>query len=323
VGTGIGLCVFLLYLIYTAAFGPSIGVLADIAVANPWGAELILALLIGFAPTVTAYTIKGSLADLAELRPLLACSEQQYAELRREIISFERGPIRLTGALFAATALVWAATDPDLWVGGHRPALTDPSFLWIALKNALNFWMASRAIHLEITLARAFSRLGSRLASIDLLDPSGLAPFGRRGLRTVLLWMLYAAFNSLLFTGGWAADLVPLILLGTVFWAVMGFLLPVMGAREPVRKAKDAELERVRNAIRATREKLLGDVGQGTEMSGGRLADLVAYEARIAGVREWPLDASTMLRWTLYLALGLGSWLGGALVERILDLALR
>lgn len=323
VGTGIGLGIFLLYLAYSAAFGSSIGTLRGVAVVNPWGAQLILALMIGFAPTISVYTIRGSLADLEELRPILTCSDAEYAELRRGITTFDPAAIRITGAIFAAAAVIWATTDSDLWTGGQRPPLTDPSFLWLAFINALSFWMTSRAIRIEITLARAFARLGSRVASIDLLDPGALAPFGRRGLRTVLLWMLFAALNSLLYTGGWAADLVPVILLGIVFWAVTGFLMPVTGAHETIRRAKRAELEQVRQAIREARDALLCDAGRTAEMAGGRLADLVAYEARIAGVREWPLDASTLLRWALYLALGLGSWLGGALVERLLEMALR
>jgi predicted MFS family arabinose efflux permease len=36
-------------------------------------------------------------------------------------------------------------------------------------------------------------------------------------------------------------------------------------------------------------------------------------------VREWPVDASTLTRFALYLAIPVGSWLGGALVERLVN----
>jgi len=49
------------------------------------------------------------------------------------------------------------------------------------------------------------------------------------------------------------------------------------------------------------------------------LPGLLALETRIAAVREWPLDASTLLRVGLYVTLGIGSWLGAAAVERLLD----
>mgnify|MGYP000099034232 CR=1 FL=1 len=37
---------------------------------------------------------------------------------------------------------------------------------------------------------------------------------------------------------------------------------------------------------------------------------------------EWPFDAPTLTRFFLYVAIPLGSWLGGALVERLLGAAL-
>jgi hypothetical protein len=49
------------------------------------------------------------------------------------------------------------------------------------------------------------------------------------------------------------------------------------------------------------------------------LANLIAYHQLIARVREWPIDFANLLRFFLYLFIGLGSWLGGAIVERLLD----
>ncbi len=49
---------------------------------------------------------------------------------------------------------------------------------------------------------------------------------------------------------------------------------------------------------------------------------LLAYKQFVESVREWPIDSSTLLRFALYLGLPIGSWLGGALVERLLDLVL-
>ncbi len=39
-------------------------------------------------------------------------------------------------------------------------------------------------------------------------------------------------------------------------------------------------------------------------------------------MNTWPFDASTLLRFALYTSLGVGSWVGGALVERVLGAAL-
>jgi hypothetical protein len=80
VGALIGLGFFVLYLAYTWAFGVSLGILEGAASPIPFGAEIILALMIGFAPAVTTYTLRGR-----------------------------------------------AATDSEIWAGGHRPPLHHPS----------------------------------------------------------------------------------------------------------------------------------------------------------------------------------------------------
>ena len=52
------------------------------------------------------------------------------------------------------------------------------------------------------------------------------------------------------------------------------------------------------------------------------LPALVAYEARLEAVREWPFDNSTLRRFALFLLIPLASWVGGALVERVVNAAL-
>ena len=73
--------------------------------------------------------------------------------------------------------------------------------------------------------------------------------------------------------------------------------------------------------IRAGRQSLL-ELDAAGVTSPGRMADAVAYEARVASIPTWPFDVSTLVRFAFYVALGLGSWLGAAAVERLLDLVL-
>ena len=80
-------------------------------------------------------------------------------------------------------------------------------------------------------------------------------------------------------------------------------------------------LARLRAEIRREQVALL-DPGSGAIRAPGRLADLVAYYGLIESVRGWPVGASTWLRFALYLGIPLGSWLGGALVERLLGAVL-
>ena len=50
-----------------------------------------------------------------------------------------------------------------------------------------------------------------------------------------------------------------------------------------------------------------------------RIDQVVAYRGVIEGVSAWPFETSTFTLILLYLLIPLGSWAGGALVERLID----
>jgi hypothetical protein len=325
VGVGIGLAFFALYLTYTGLFSERIGLLDGVVTGDDgwgWAAELIQDFFIGFALAVSAASIRGARRDLGDLLPHLDTAERDPEQLERDVLTYQRGPLLAIGLVVGAGVAILTSTDPSLWVDGRSPGWQHPSALWLAARNFVNWWVVARAMVLELMLARDFSRLGDRLAGIDLLDRTPLEPFGRRALRNVLLWMLLAAFLSLTYLGeGWASEMMPLALVGLTSFALAAFLLPLLGAHRRIRELKYAELARVRAAIREAHAHTFAH-SAAERPGGGRLADLVSYEARIAGVGEWPIDASTLLRFALYLAIGLGSWVGAAVVERVLETAL-
>jgi hypothetical protein len=253
-----------------------------------WPSELGWSLLIGMAPAVTAASLRGSARDLEDLAPALRVSP---AEIE------------------------------NIMDGGRVAALGDSAMVWYIGRNVVNFWLISRALTIELSLARAFSRLGARLPAVDVVDRTPLAPFGRRGLRSVLLWMLYLSLFSWQYALGAARPELGGVLLIVVSIAVAAFLLPVWGAHLRLREAKATELSRVRTRIGELRERTL--TAPPEIVVGGRLADLVTWEQRVASGGEWPFSGSTVLRFGLYTAIGLGSWLGAAFVERLLESALR
>lgn len=123
--------------------------------------------------------------------------------------------------------------------------------------------------------------------------------------------------------GGERLDLTwfALIAAVAVAGAVAALVLPVRGIHLRLRATKRAELERVHGALRGVPDALGGSPIAG-RAGGLGVADLLAYRSFVEGVREWPFDSPTLLRFALILGLPLGSWLGGALVERLLAAAL-
>jgi anti-sigma factor RsiW len=91
------------------------------------------------------------------------------------------------------------------------------------------------------------------------------------------------------------------------------YLVPLLGVHRRLAAAKQAELDRVNERIRDA-----VSVEGAAPVSQTRLADWIAYRRLVEHSREWPLNAPALVRTLLFVALGMGSWLGGALVERLL-----
>jgi hypothetical protein len=115
---------------------------------------------------------------------------------------------------------------------------------------------------------------------------------------------------------------VAAVIAGTLALGVASLLLPSRGIHQRLREGKRVELARVRQAIERSSRELFEPEDPAAPDRQPPLPALLAWEARIESVREWPFDTPTLVRFALFLLIPLGSWLGGAVVERVVDLAL-
>jgi hypothetical protein len=113
----------------------------------------------------------------------------------------------------------------------------------------------------------------------------------------------------------WTTGAVVAVTLAVGTWL---FVAPLVRMAQRIRSQKAAELARVRARLRSARDALLA--GAGDDARAGELPALLAYEQRIERVPEWAVDLPQIARFVLLALLALGSWLGGAVVERLLDL---
>ena len=165
------------------------------------------------------------------------------------------------------------------------------------------------------------SRPTSTTCRSSILRP--FAPFAEQGTRAALLVVLLMALTApLTFAPGPQVVSASLLMAGTVASAVTAFLLPARGVRVRIAEEKARELGRLRGALADAQAVALAE-GTGARAAAARLPGLIALERRIDDVREWPFDTASWLRLALYVALGLGSWLGGAIMERLIDVVLR
>lgn len=279
--------------------------------------ELLNAALIGCGVAVSAYGLRGARRAFESLGPVLDVEEAERSALRRSLQKVPARPAVVATLVFLGLGVAIPWYGP--WGPGGRPPLGDAILWWVLLRSAVTFVVFARIVVLAVYEALAFARLGRR-ARVDPLDPTPFAAFAQVGLRGVLLWTVFVVILGIQsWVAPWSPSVALVFVALLIGLAVTVLVLPMRGVHERMRAEKQRELARVRDAIRRRAR------GEATTARFGdaHLADLVAYETRIAGAATWPIDASTLLRFSLYVSVGLGSWLGAALVERLLDVALR
>jgi hypothetical protein len=278
---------------------------------------VVVALLLAGVVVTHRHESLGTRRDLERLSPQLADDEETSPP------AADRWRTALAGV---AGALVIAAIVPTLYLDPTRFLRAEtylrPSVLFDLAVGAVLGWTVFKTLYAALAEDRRFARLAGRLRHVDLLDLEPLHVFGRRGLRRALRWLLLVSIAALVFVDAGTALPPALVLTGIFGFATLSFLLPVWGAHRSLKAVKRAELADLRRRIVAERARLREAQWRPAE-AGGRFADLLAYEARVSAARTWPVDASILTRLAFYGLLPLGSWLGSALIQHIVEKILR
>lgn len=311
VGLGVVLAYLALFLV-VARFSGSFRPLGEASQVLLW--ETVNAVIVGYLLTVNVIVVRKGRRDLEELKPRLNVSEEGFRQLVNEATNPSARGLLLYGLLGVAGGAVLPLFDSGIWGGGPTPPLTSALFLWVAFHNALIGWAGMRNGVTETALTRGFTRAAD-LVSIDLLDTRALSPFARKSQRSLMGWAGFSVLFSLFFLGDTPADANRFFLILIVGVLLAVFFTPLAALRRRISAAKAEELSRVNEKIRRAQQG-------GTAAEEPSLADWVGYRGLIEGVREWPINTSGLLRALLFAALGVGSWLGGALVERFLGTVL-
>ena len=259
-------------------------------------------------PIIISVLVRGLERDARDLAPVLGANEGD-ASLLREV--FEVAP-----------RAVWIG----IAVGALLTAVMVSFFLSVdSSKRMSMLFLTLREITIELALfapvgwavgaAFRLSRLTQERARPDLLDARAFAPLARHGTRLAAVWLVIQAIAMpfvLSSPVGIDQEVVRglfLMLLVLAGFAGIALILPCRGAHRVLRSAKRAELQTVRGQISEAR-RTRDDV---------RLTGLLAWEARIEGVSEWPIDAAALGRTGLFVLLPVASWIASALVERVID----
>jgi hypothetical protein len=252
--------------------------------------------------------------EFDRLRPLLRLGDPERRAFRSRLLPDARALFILAsigGAVGVIVDLLPYLLDMRSGVGVNFRGLPF-MFLLFAL-------LGMQALT-TIRQSQVFREVGRRHIEVDLLDLASLSPFSALGLANASFWFIGSALASFLVTSEANVWIVGIVIAVTLGLGIVGLILPSRGLHQSIRERKRKELARIRQAIGSEREGLFSSGGASS--AAFRMPSLLAYEARIESVREWPFDTTTLSRFGLFLLIPLASWIGGALVERLVDAAL-
>lgn len=221
--------------------------------------------------------------------------------------------LRAVNAIAVASGLLIVALDPGVRAGAETSP-RDPVLIWSVLRNVAVSFCVSRVLWADWVATRGFARIGAERVEIDWLDPRPLAAFSRKGQRSVGLWVVFSCLLSLFWLGDRAGTVNAFLLASLIAVVTTAFWLPLRSVSRRIRSLRHAELERANDEVHAARRAL----GRG-EGAPARLADWEAWRRIVLAFPEWPVSTPTLVRVGFFVLLGVGSWLGGALVERVLQ----
>ncbi len=321
IGLLISLAITTLYVamesVYTAAKPAHRGLIWTVDVV---GEVIWDALLVGFLPTAVWYLGLASQRTSRELRPLWRNSDAEIDAIRAE----QPSPTT-RGFWLAGLAGVLIAT---LWVSYVVNRIPLASFLLEGWNHHRVFTygvnLAIWTIGAQIVYLGSRSMLGGSLYdqlswNLDLLDLRPLAPVERERTTIALVLIVWISIVSLTMLDLIQRSIVVPIgfLLLCLAWIAAIVILPMRGVQRLISRLKQEELDRVAAAISGDRSAL-ADSRLAAQAETLSLADLLAYRDTITSVREWPVRSPMFLRVFLLLMIPVASWIGGALVERML-----
>lgn len=252
---------------------------------------------------------------------MLPGGDADFASLARDVPNLST-PLRwLVTIVGMGGGLAVATLDPTLRDLYSHVSRSDPRYLLYVGQNVLFGAVGARLFAAELHMTRAYARLGERV-EVDLLDLSKLQVFARKGLRSVVVWVLISSTFSLFWVLDSAAQANAFLPAGVLGLVAVALVAPTLGVHRSIVAAKAAELALVAEAIRTERANTLAPRRADAPPEDARLGNLIEYQAFVKSIREWPFDLRTVSRSVLLIVLGAGSWLGGAIVERLLDLVL-
>jgi hypothetical protein len=310
--------------------GPAVIIAAAFSVATIFGRtviggqelgpvwfDILNGVIFAYIPAATVILRRGVARDLAEIRPLLRCSDVEFEGILKRATCIPAGRLATYLGISVPLFALMPFYDSGFF-GSASHSLGDPLLQFFVLRQAILGWVAGYAVASALCATSAYRSLGQDCVKVDLLDTGSLHPLARQGMRSAFTWILLVSLVSLFWLGPGAGHTNGPIIIAVTLWVTASLFYSISGVHDSIRLEKSAQLGALRERIRSEYSAAIEEARSEPD-AGSQLAGLIAYYDLIERAPEWPFDAPMVVRLALFATLGLGSWLGGAVVERLFE----
>ena len=217
----------------------------------PIGAARLVAMgvdgaLVGLLLWGNAHLHLGVATDLHELRPVLPERNAPFADLVHDVRNLSASALWTVTIAGMAGGLAIAIADPTLRDLHKDLSRTDPRYVIFLVNNILFGVLFMRLFATEVHMTRAYARLGKDV-EVDLFDLSTLLGFARKGLRSVVVWVLVSSVLSIFWVIGSAGQANVSVAVAMLAMVMVALVAPTLGVHQSISIAKATELAVIKN----------------------------------------------------------------------------
>jgi len=280
---------------------------------------LFFSVIIAYIIPVFSHITDKSIQALDDLRPVMLLSDEQFVTMRHAMDHKSIQWVAITllvGFFFSIVHLSDMAGSPAAFVttftkeGASLTNLVGTILVWIVMTTVIG----------SLTnIARLFALLGRSSIKVNLLETRSLIPFARVAISSTLALIGALASFPLMFLDESITflSMLPAVLATTV--PMLGlFIMPLWPVHKLLLKAKEQELNIIDAELRNQTAYLISPASDIRLVE--KIDPLLNYRREIAGVSTWPFDMGALTRLGLYLVIPPLTWIGAALIEKLLDL---
>ncbi len=281
--------------------------------------QLFFSFVIAYSIPASHYVSEQNLAALDSLKPVLNLDEKSFMRIRESLTGnsvFSQLVILGIGCLLGiAHNYLLLTADTNLLSALQDLDTINVLFLFITI---FLWCLLTVVISNLIDNVRAFARLAKNNTRIDLLNGANLRGYSRVAVYSTLvllgvlatfpLLLMQTGTNYLTILPGFLATFIPMMSI---------FLIPLLPIRAKIKSRKSEELASIQhqiNQITGSHDSLIEN-----DAALQRLQPLLDYRREVHQVPEWPFDSPAFFRLMFYLFIPPLTWVGAALIERLVD----